>query len=132
MLVLTSSLSLYLQLALFFAVVWGASAVVFLFSDQFGIPNYVHPIALTCFLLAFAINTLNVCFRHARFWLLKALVGCGVFFILRFSTPILACRPAQCDVFGQSRSFQLAGGLWIWGTHGLEQIDGGRSQNEPD
>ena len=63
------------QLAVFFAVVWGGSAVVFLFSDQFGIPFYSHPLALACFFLLFFINTLNVCFRHCRFWLLKALVS---------------------------------------------------------
>ncbi|XP_074606111.1 solute carrier family 53 member 1-like [Acropora palmata] len=62
-----------LELAVFFAVVWGGSAVVFLFSDQFGIPFYSHPLALACFFLLFFINTLNVCFRHCRFWLLKAL-----------------------------------------------------------
>ncbi|KAL9957149.1 hypothetical protein ACROYT_G038751 [Oculina patagonica] len=62
-----------LEMAMCFAVIWGASAVVFLFSDQFGIPHYTHPIALTCFFLVFGINTLNFCFRHARFWLLKAL-----------------------------------------------------------
>lgn len=67
-------LSVSLQMAILFFVIWGASAVVFLFSDQFGIANYTHPLALSCFFLIFAINTLNVCFRHARFWLLKALV----------------------------------------------------------
>ena len=77
---------------MFFAVVWGASAVVFLFSDQFGIPHYTHPIALSCFFLVFSINTLNFCFRHARFWLLKALVSgrkhCT--FISRSDAPLLA------------------------------------------
>ena len=63
------------QLAVFFAVVWGGSAVVFIFSDQFGIPFYSHPLVLACFFLLFFINTLNVCFRHCRFWLLKALVS---------------------------------------------------------
>lgn len=63
------------QLAICFAVLWGASAVVFLFSDQFGIPHYAHPIGLTIFVLLFLLNTLNVCFRHCRFWLLKALVS---------------------------------------------------------
>lgn len=62
-----------LEMATFFFVMWGASAVVFLFSDQFGISSYTHPLALSCFFLIFAINTLNVWFRHARFWLLKAL-----------------------------------------------------------
>lgn len=62
------------QLAIFFAVVWGASAVVFLFSDQFGIPHYAHPLTVSCFFLVFLINTLNICFRHCRFWLLRALV----------------------------------------------------------
>lgn len=67
--------SISLQMATFFFVMWGASAVVFLFSDQFGISSYTHPLALSCFFLIFAINTLNVWFRHARFWLLKALVS---------------------------------------------------------
>lgn len=74
------------QLAIFFAVVWGGSAVVFLFSDQLGIPLYTHPLALACFFLLFFINTLNVCFRHCRFWLLKALVSTDkfVFFLFVF------------------------------------------------
>ena len=70
------------QLAIFFAVLWGASAVVFLFSDQFGIPHYAHPIALTFFFLVFGINTLNFGFRHCRFWLLKALVSSMLSFFL--------------------------------------------------
>ena len=60
---------------MFFAVAWGASAVVFLFSSQFGIAHYVHPITLTCMFALFLINTLNFNFRHCRFWLLKALVS---------------------------------------------------------
>lgn len=68
-------LSISLQMAILFFVIWGASAVVFLFSDQFGIASYTHPLALSCFFLIFTINTLNVCFRRARFWLLKALVS---------------------------------------------------------
>ncbi|XP_073246834.1 solute carrier family 53 member 1-like [Porites lutea] len=62
-----------LELGIFFAVAWGASAVVFLFSNQFGIAHYVHPITLTCMFAVFLINTLNFNFRHCRFWLLKAL-----------------------------------------------------------
>ena len=86
-------LSISLQMATFFFVMWGASAVVFLFSDQFGISSYTHPLALSCFFLIFAINTLNVWFRHARFWLLKALVSSTCLswvlcFYLAFSTPI--------------------------------------------
>nr|XP_058964311.1 solute carrier family 53 member 1-like [Pocillopora verrucosa] len=62
-----------LEMSLFFAVLWGTSAVVFLFSEHFGLPRYFHPIALACFFFIFGINTLDFCLRKARFWLLRAI-----------------------------------------------------------
>lgn len=95
------------QLAIFFAVVWGGSAVVFLFSDQFGIPLYSQPLALACFFLLFLINTLNVCFRHCRFWLLKALVSTIKFvfvFLFLFHTHAISCFSADPGCENQSNS----------------------------
>ena len=71
-LLLKSSFS---QMATFFAVAWGVSVVCFIFSGQFGVSPYFHPLALTCFFLLFFVNTLDMFYRHARFWLLKSLVS---------------------------------------------------------
>ena len=61
-------------MALFFLSCWSISVVAFIFSDLAGIPRYAHPLALTSFLVLFGFNTLKMFQRHARFWLLKALV----------------------------------------------------------
>ncbi|XP_031564053.1 xenotropic and polytropic retrovirus receptor 1-like [Actinia tenebrosa] len=62
-----------LEKATFFAVVWGISVVLFIFSHQFGVSRYFHPLALTCFLIIFFANTLKVSHRSARFWLIRTL-----------------------------------------------------------
>ena len=94
---------------MFFAVAWGASAVVFLFSSQFGIAHYVHPITLTCMFAVFLINTLNFNFRHCRFWLLKALVSAFYLKIVFNSSYICGfCFGAFFKNSIRSRQFQTA------------------------
>ncbi|XP_030756041.1 xenotropic and polytropic retrovirus receptor 1 homolog isoform X2 [Sitophilus oryzae] len=76
-----------IEMAAIFGVMWSISVLSFLYSDQIGVPAYVHPLALIVMMVMFVFNPTKT-FRHeARFWALKVLgkVIAAPFFFVTFA-----------------------------------------------
>ncbi|XP_067950086.1 solute carrier family 53 member 1-like isoform X2 [Watersipora subatra] len=63
----------FLEAGGFFAVVWGLSLIVYLFSPVLGIPLLVNPLWMAVFMLAYLLNPLPVLHHQSRRWLLTVL-----------------------------------------------------------
>ncbi|XP_076264650.1 solute carrier family 53 member 1-like isoform X2 [Rhynchophorus ferrugineus] len=76
-----------IEMAAIFGVMWSVSVLSFLYSDQLGVPAYVHPLALIVMMLAFILNPTKTFHYEARFWALKVLgkVITAPFFFVSFA-----------------------------------------------
>ena len=63
----------YLKLAALLGVFWCISCIAFLFSQDFNLPEFVHPAALTVFVFLFMVNPTRTLHYRARWWLLRTL-----------------------------------------------------------
>ncbi|XP_060520077.1 solute carrier family 53 member 1-like isoform X2 [Cylas formicarius] len=76
-----------IEMASIFGVMWSVSVLSFLYSDQLGVPAYVHPLVLIVLMVLFILNPTKT-FRHeARFWALRVLgkVFLAPFFYVNFA-----------------------------------------------
>ncbi|XP_071947796.1 xenotropic and polytropic retrovirus receptor 1 homolog [Antedon mediterranea] len=63
-----------LEIAMFFAVLWGISIISFMYCTYTVIPPYVNPLILVTFLAVFLINPFPILYFKARIWLLRVLL----------------------------------------------------------
>ncbi|XP_033105651.1 xenotropic and polytropic retrovirus receptor 1 homolog [Anneissia japonica] len=63
-----------LEIAMFFAVLWGLSIISFMYCTVTAIPPYVNPLLLVTFLAVFLINPFPILYFKARVWLLRVLL----------------------------------------------------------
>ncbi|XP_050311951.1 LOW QUALITY PROTEIN: xenotropic and polytropic retrovirus receptor 1-like [Anthonomus grandis grandis] len=76
-----------IEMAAVFGIMWSISVLCFIFSQQIGVPAFVHPLALIVLMVMFVFNPTKT-FRHeARFWALRVLgkVILAPFFYVTFA-----------------------------------------------
>ncbi|XP_066152158.1 solute carrier family 53 member 1-like [Euwallacea fornicatus] len=76
-----------IELAAIFGIMWSVSVLCFLFSDQVGLPAFIHPLALIAMMLIFVLNPTKTFRYEARFWALRVLgkVVTAPFFYVTFA-----------------------------------------------
>ena len=77
-------LTLCVQVAGFFGVIWLLSLLFYLFSYQLEVSVYISPLVLTVFCLLYLCNPFRILHYRARRWLLRVLV-----FIIHGHTSII-------------------------------------------
>ncbi|KAH1004031.1 hypothetical protein HUJ04_003845 [Dendroctonus ponderosae] len=76
-----------IEMGAIFGIMWSISVLCFFFSEQIGLPAFVHPLALIILMLMFMLNPTKTLRHEARFWALRVLgkVVMSPFFFVSFA-----------------------------------------------